>query len=235
MKESISDRDRESRAQIALGALIKKLRTDKGMSQDALANAIGKSKQAVSCYERGLYSPTMLALVDIAQACGTTISDFFNDLSVEINVPVSDIVIERKIIEREIELSHDALDRAGVEREAHKIPYSVPERIGIFHRSGEILRREHAASHDDLTLIGIEEGLTLPDRVRQLIRARDAKENHVLRLWADGFDLGYDISIEKKMTSKNIEEATKYNIHAARARAGLLEWSGIKVEIERLN
>ena len=217
----------------ALAEIVKDVRGSAGLSQIELANKIGKSKQAVSCYERGVYSPTIPVLIQISESCGTTVSDMFNTLSTKLGIEGSDSEVERSVLQRELEMSHDTLDRVGVEREpptGQDLPYSVPERIGLISRAFQVIKREHESVHDDLDIHEIKagEGATLPERVRALIRSNIVKDT---KLYVLKFLNGYDVSIEEKKITEDINLATKRSLDESRARAGLLVWAGIKVEI----
>jgi putative transcriptional regulator len=226
------------KVQEALAEIVQEVRRSAGLSQIDLANHIGKSKQAVSCYERGVYSPTIPVLIQIAECCETTVSDMFNTLSTKLGIEVSDSEVERSVLQRELEMSHDTLDRAGVEREPPKgqdLPYSVPERIGLLSRAFQVIRREHEAVHDDLDLHKIKAGeeATLPERVRALIRSKlvEDTELYVLKLSSTEGPMGYDISIEDRKLTQDIHLAAKRSLAESRDRAELLGWAGINVEI----
>lgn len=244
MEETIDER-----VQQALAGLIKDLRHGSGLSQLELADKIGKTKQAVSCYERGVYSPTISVLIQIADACSTTLSDIFNSLSAQLGIEVSDIEAERQDLERELEMSHDALDRAGAPRneEDSDLPFSVPERVRHLATAMQAIDRERAAAQrdisaaqDDMSAAGVklEAGMSLTDRVRSLIRSKsrlpEGDERFILKLVHKG-DTVYDVNVEKGVTSKQLGEATRRSLSASQTRAGLLEWAGIGVSILRVD
>jgi putative transcriptional regulator len=240
----------DERVQQALAGLIKDLRHRSGLSQLELAEKIGKTKQAVSCYERGVYSPTISVLIQVADACGTTLSDIFNDLSAQLGIEVSDIEAERQDLEREIEMSHDALDRAGVPRnesEGSDLPFSVPERVRHLAAAMQAIDKERAAAQrdisaaqDDMTSAGVklEAGMSLTDRVRSLIRSKgkisEGEERFVLKLNIKG-EVVYDIDVEKGRVAKSLDIATRRSLSASQTRAGLLEWAGVGVSILRVD
>lgn len=246
MEETIDER-----VQHALADLIKNLRTSSELSQVELAEKIGKTKQAVSCYERGVYSPTISVLIQIADACDTTLSDIFNNLSAQLGIEVSDIEAERQDLERELEMSHDALDRAGVPRnesEGSELPFSVPERVRHLAAAMQAIDKERAAAQrdisaaqDDMTTAGVklEAGMSLTDRVRSLIRSKGSKiaegdGSFVLKLNVKGESV-YDVDIEKGRVSKSLDLATRRGLSASQTRAGLLEWAGVGVSILKVD
>ncbi|MCM1530137.1 MAG: helix-turn-helix domain-containing protein [Alistipes sp.] len=51
---------------------VKKLRTEKGLTQAELANLIGIAQPTLAQYEKGLKLPTILTGVTLAQKLGTT-------------------------------------------------------------------------------------------------------------------------------------------------------------------
>ncbi|MGL4791932.1 MAG: helix-turn-helix domain-containing protein [Anaerotignaceae bacterium] len=62
-----------------IGAKIKQLRTQKGLTLEELASRCELTKGFLSQMERNLTSPSIATLVDILEALGTTISDFFKE------------------------------------------------------------------------------------------------------------------------------------------------------------
>ena len=53
-----------------LGALVRELRLDAGLSQRALAHRAGTSQPAIARYEGGLAAPSWATLQRLAAACG---------------------------------------------------------------------------------------------------------------------------------------------------------------------
>ena len=64
---------------INIGNKIKDLRTQKGLTQEELADRCELSKGFISQLERDLTSPSITTLVDILQCLGTDLKEFFND------------------------------------------------------------------------------------------------------------------------------------------------------------
>lgn len=54
---------------------LEQIRTEKGMTQGQLADAVGVSRTMVSYFERGLRSPSVPILLRIAKALDTTPND----------------------------------------------------------------------------------------------------------------------------------------------------------------
>ena len=60
-----------------IGAKVKELRVQKGLTQEELADRTELSKGFISQLERDLTSPSIATLMDILQALGTDLKDFF--------------------------------------------------------------------------------------------------------------------------------------------------------------
>lgn len=56
---------------------MKQARTQKGMSQQELADRLGVSRQTVNAIERGDYNPTIKLCVGICRVLGLTLNDLF--------------------------------------------------------------------------------------------------------------------------------------------------------------
>lgn len=62
-----------------IGHKIKELRVQKGLTQEELADRAELSKGFISQIERDLTSPSIATLVDVLQALGTDLNNFFTD------------------------------------------------------------------------------------------------------------------------------------------------------------
>lgn len=62
-----------------IGEKIKRLRTLNNLTQDELANRCDLTKGFISQIERDLTSPSIATLIDILEALGTDIKNFFNE------------------------------------------------------------------------------------------------------------------------------------------------------------
>ena len=60
-----------------LNRRLKAARVEKGLSQDALARAIGASRQTVNMIERGDYNPTLRLCLDICRVLGRSLDELF--------------------------------------------------------------------------------------------------------------------------------------------------------------
>lgn len=83
-----------------LGAKIKNLRLENGLTQEELANRCELTKGFISQLERDLTSPSISTLSDILEVLGTTISDFFSEKEEEKYVFTGDEFFEKYDPER---------------------------------------------------------------------------------------------------------------------------------------
>ena len=58
---------------------MKEARKEKGLSQDALAAAVGVSRQTINAIEKGDYNPTIRLCISICRVLGLTLNDLFWD------------------------------------------------------------------------------------------------------------------------------------------------------------
>ena len=56
---------------------MKEARKEKGLSQDALAAAVGVSRQTINAIEKGDYNPTIRLCISICRVLGLTLNDLF--------------------------------------------------------------------------------------------------------------------------------------------------------------
>lgn len=56
---------------------LKSARAAMDMSQQALAEAVGVSRQTINAIEKGDYNPTLNLCIDICRALGKTLDDIF--------------------------------------------------------------------------------------------------------------------------------------------------------------
>ena len=56
---------------------VKKLRAEKGLSQEKLANMVGVTRQTIVSLEKGNYIPSLLLAMNIADALGRPIDAIF--------------------------------------------------------------------------------------------------------------------------------------------------------------
>ena len=61
-----------------IGEKIKRLRTEKQLTQEELANRCELSKGFISQLENNLTSPSIATLIDILEILGTNLREFFN-------------------------------------------------------------------------------------------------------------------------------------------------------------
>lgn len=62
---------------MAVNERMKKARAEKGLSQQALAAALGVSRQTINAIEKGDYNPTIRLCIGICRVLGLTLNDLF--------------------------------------------------------------------------------------------------------------------------------------------------------------
>lgn len=65
---------------MTIGMRIKELRLEKGLSQAALAKAIGVSQKAVDYWERNVNEPKSSYIILLVRNFDLTFDEFFNDI-----------------------------------------------------------------------------------------------------------------------------------------------------------
>ncbi len=68
----------------AFGRVLRRLRQERGMSQEALAHACDRHRTYISLLERGRNSPSLRTLFRLATALGTLPSSIIRHVEVEI-------------------------------------------------------------------------------------------------------------------------------------------------------
>ena len=69
----------------AFGIALRKLRQEKGLSQEALAASSGFHRTYISLLERGVKSPSLTTLDRLSQALGISLSQFVNSIEAATN------------------------------------------------------------------------------------------------------------------------------------------------------
>ena len=80
-----------------IGLKVKAARHDKGLTQEQLAEAIGKAVETVSNIERGFALTGIDTLHKIAQATGVQLTFFFGDIADDRNVSLRRLEAEQKL------------------------------------------------------------------------------------------------------------------------------------------
>jgi putative transcriptional regulator len=57
---------------------VKELRGEQGLSQQALATAVGVSRQTINAIETGRYDPSLTLAVHLARHFGSTVEEVFD-------------------------------------------------------------------------------------------------------------------------------------------------------------
>lgn len=63
---------------VVTGNSVRKLRTDRGLSQGELAAALGVSRQTVNSIETGRYTPSLPLSIALARYFGTAVEEVFH-------------------------------------------------------------------------------------------------------------------------------------------------------------
>ena len=63
-----------------MGALIARLRKEKGMTQQELADRLGVTDKAVSKWERGLACPDIASLPQVAEILGVNVDELLSEI-----------------------------------------------------------------------------------------------------------------------------------------------------------
>ena len=66
------------------GAIVRKRRTDQGISQESLANLAGLHRTYISMLERGIRNPSLTVILQLAEALGTMASTLMADLEADV-------------------------------------------------------------------------------------------------------------------------------------------------------
>lgn len=96
---------------IAMGARIKALRKQQGLTQEDLAAASGRAVEAISNIERGRNFPSMGTLLKIAEALRTTVTELINEPDVpsgspkRIRLEATLVAAARRLPERQLEVA----------------------------------------------------------------------------------------------------------------------------------
>lgn len=61
-----------------LGNRLRQLRTERGLTQATLADAVGVSRKTINTVENGVFVPSVLLALLIARALGTTTEEIFH-------------------------------------------------------------------------------------------------------------------------------------------------------------
>lgn len=101
-----------------LGLNIKTLRRAKKMSQEELAEAIGKTSSAISTYEKGKADPSTSVLIELAQFFEVSIDDLlFTNLSDPSTKSPNDVRMKKSSLEyaQDLEAGRKTVDEVEAE------------------------------------------------------------------------------------------------------------------------
>lgn len=66
------------------GAIVRKRRTEQGISQESLANLAGLHRTYISMLERGIRNPSLTVILQLAEALNTMASTLMADLEANV-------------------------------------------------------------------------------------------------------------------------------------------------------
>jgi transcriptional regulator with XRE-family HTH domain len=112
----------------AIGKVLREARQHAGLTQQELADRIGKSKQAISRAEYGHHYPSLPTILDLARACGISPAQIFVKVADEMGEECGSGKMES--LYREINLCHSQLTEAGVPS-VKTVELSLSERISL--------------------------------------------------------------------------------------------------------
>ena len=75
LRLNLMSTNRDAAVRRAFGAVIKRLRKNAGLSQEAFGEVAGLHRTYISMMERGIKAPTVVTLVDLAEALGMGTAD----------------------------------------------------------------------------------------------------------------------------------------------------------------
>ena len=70
---------------LRFGELVRRLRLEKGLSQERLAEVCGMHRNYVGAVERAERTPSIVAADKLAKALGTTLAGMFSELELDTN------------------------------------------------------------------------------------------------------------------------------------------------------
>jgi transcriptional regulator with XRE-family HTH domain len=113
--------------------VLREMRLGASLTQEQLAERIGKTKQAVSRYENGAYYPAMPVINQIAVVCGYSIAEVFDLAAKKLGLDTSPTDATIEFLRKEVEEAHQALTDAGVTslKPNGEEPLGLAERVKV--------------------------------------------------------------------------------------------------------
>jgi transcriptional regulator with XRE-family HTH domain len=132
MKESEVMMEEETAMREKFAEVLREMRQASGMTQEQLAERIGKTKQAVSRYENGAYYPAMPVIREIAEVCGYAMGEVFDLAAKKLGVDTSAVDATITFLRNEVEGGHQVLNEIEVTSVGENgEPLTLTERIRI--------------------------------------------------------------------------------------------------------
>ena len=202
-----------------IGNQIKALRTERGITQEALADKLGVSSQAVSKWERNVTVPDIQLLPLLSAYFGVTIDELFA-LSDEARMErVQNMLWDERVLDRAAVEREEAFLLEKARREPHNgRPYEL---LADMHNH---LAREHRATAASYAKMALERDGNLKEAHSELVAAMggrlpdwNASNHHELIDWYKEFLArnpdnwhGYLWLLDQLMDDGRFEEAGRY-------------------------
>ena len=165
--------------QIKIGQYIADKRKSQGMTQEQLAEKLGKSRKAVSKWERGVCLPDVSVYTELCDILSITLNEFFAGEDIElVDVPASS---EKNLL--------------GVATEGEN-------KSGRFKRIAIAITAVALILAAALGFVMKKEGYFLSNYLKSL--DYDTKEGHMAVILSDGYPAIYQFRVDKKYTFAEI-------------------------------
>ena len=192
-----------------IGETIKRLRQDKGLTQEQLAEKLGVSFQSVSRWEGGTSYPDIELIPEIAGFFHVTTDELMGLDKSLLNKKLEESL---KLLEGDIPLEK----RLEIQRQIHKdFPHDSGVLYGLIHTLGELCEEgKERKYYAELKRLA-EEFLALPDitpycrdqvRTELITAAPDEETQEMLDRYADVFDMRTGALLKKRYEYRNEPE-----------------------------
>lgn len=126
------DMNAETEMREKFAEVLRQMRLEAELTQEQLAERIGKTKQAISRYENGAYYPAMPVIKAIADTCGYSMGEMFDLAAKKLGVDTSAIDATITFLRGEVEGAHQAFNESGITSVGENgEPLTLIERVRI--------------------------------------------------------------------------------------------------------
>ena len=188
-----------------IGNTIARLRRERGMTQEALAEVIGVSAQTISKWENSTYCPDVALLPVIADVFGVTVDALFGRETVHASVT------PEQAIEQVIESAREAFVSACYEPERDG---RFEEQLATYRRAMTLDERHRSVIESDRDVLYFREALGVmalrhPETGWNALFAREDVADY-MRLMADGdFRRAMQVIISRRMLTFTLPSLAK--------------------------